>query len=125
MDINKFVAEWNGKYNNEDGVYGPQCVDIVKEWEKENGWVISHGNAIDYAKGEPGFTWTPNTSTGVPPAGALVVFQVGEYGHIAIALSGSNDKTLITFEQNDPLGSVCHIHNYNYLNPRCLGWLHK
>ena len=125
MDINAFVNEWNGKHCDMDGVYGPQCVDLVKEWEKENGWTISHGNAIDYAKGEPGFTFFKNTTAGVPPSGSIVVFQVGPYGHVGIAMPGCNTRVLVCFQQNDPLGSVCHIKNYNYLNPKCLGWLVK
>lgn len=125
MDIQSFINEWNGKYNNEDGAYGPQCTDIVKSWEKENGWTISHGNAIDYAKGEPGFTFHANTPSYVPPVGAIAVFQIGQYGHVGIVAPGTNVRTLVCFEQNDPLGSVCHLHNYNYISPKALGFLVK
>ncbi len=122
IDINNFVVRWNGKVCN-TGPYPDQCVNLIKEWEKENGWPTTYGNAIDYAKGQPGWTWVNNTPTGVPPPGSIVVFQVGQFGHVALALSGSNAHTLVSFEQNDPLGSPCHVHNYNYLSPKCLGWL--
>lgn len=125
IDINAFVTKWNGKECN-TGEYPDQCVNIIKEWEKENGWNTTYGNAIQYWTGtEPGWTKVANTPEGVPPVGAIAVFQVGQYGHVALCLAGSNTNTLVTFEQNDPLGSYCHVHNYNYLSPKCLGWLIK
>ena len=122
IDINGFVAKWNGQ-ECETGPYRDQCVNLIKEWEAENGWPTTYGNAIDYAKGQPGWTWVGNTPAGVPPAAAIAVFRVGQYGHVALVLPGSNTRTLVTFEQNDPLGSSCHVHNYDYLRPVCLGWL--
>jgi surface antigen len=125
IDINQFVEKWNGKECN-TGPYPDQCVNVIKEWCAENGWPTTWGNAIDYwNNGEAGWTKTANTPTGVPPAGAIAVFNVGQYGHVALVLPGSNQLTLVTFEQNDPLGSYCHVHNYNYLRPQCLGWLTK
>ncbi len=134
IDIHAFVAKWNGKVI--PGPIADQCVNVIKEWEKENGWSTTFGNAIDYSKGQAGWQWIKNTPTGVPPAGAAVVFQEPmvwdsqskiwvEYGHIALAYTGSNQKVLVTFEQNDPLGSAAHIKDYNYINPKCLGWLVK
>lgn len=122
IDIHKFVEKWNGVECN-NGPYKDQCVNLIKQWEAENGWPTTYGNAIDYAKGQPGWKFVKNTPTGVPPVGAIAVFKVGEFGHVVLVLPGSNQRTLVAFEQNDPLGSPCHVRNYNYVSPQCLGWL--
>lgn len=147
MNINQFVSEWNGKHVEADGSQPnsdtyDQCVDLVKEWEKENGWnPITHGNAIDYAKGESGYTWVPNSTTdssNYPTPGDLVVFALGVYGHVGICVS-ANFHAVSVFQQNAPEagytrivdgktvfypGSPCNIATYNYIKPVCVGWLH-
>ncbi len=122
IDLNAFVQKWSGQ-DCKTGPYDDQCVNLVREWELENGWTMTYGNAIDYAKGQPGWTWHPNTPTNFPPPGAIAVFKVGIYGHVGIAMPGCNARNLILFEQNDPLGSYCHIHTYDYIRPQCLGYL--
>ena len=35
MNITQFFLKYNGKYLDEDGVYGAQCVDVIKAYFKE------------------------------------------------------------------------------------------
>ena len=134
-----FFAEWNGHYTNCGGGtlasgMAYQCVCLAKQWEEYQGWTpLTHGNAIKYWEdGESGYTKVENTPEGIPPVGALVIFEEGEYGHIAIAAPDCTVRNCVVFQQNAPeagttthAGSPCNLETYNYEKPKCLGWLIK
>lgn len=126
-DINAFVQEWNGKYVGSPIAGVHQCVALVKQWEAENGWETTWGNAIDYwTHGEAHYNKVANNPSNLnqfPPAGALVVFEIGQYGHIGIALPGTNGHHIVLFNQNDPIGKVSDVLTFDYVHPKCLGWL--
>ncbi|MBA3678590.1 hypothetical protein H0W80_00080 [Candidatus Saccharibacteria bacterium] len=76
------------------------------------------GTRTDY------FTTVPNTPSGVPPYGSIVVFNGrvgGGYGHTGVAIEGSDTNVVRIIQQNDPMGSGASIKIYNYNN--VMGWL--
>jgi len=119
-----FINKWEGKTCGSG-----QCVAVAQDWAVADGAPIpNHAYACQYANtNPPGWRWVPNTPTGVPSPGVLVVWGAYPgaglpYGHIAIEDYG-NANAFASFDQNWPIGSKCHIqpHNYNYV----LGWLHR
>lgn len=121
--MNEFVNSLNGKYLDWDGVYPNQCVDICKKWESYNGWPIISGNAISQPNNfdKNFYEWIPNSPTGVPSEGDLVIWGMKPYGHIAIFIEG-NTSSFRSFDQNYPTGTPCHIQNHTYNN--VIGWIH-
>lgn len=126
MTIKEFFDKWNNVGCDFDGVYGFQCVDVFKQFNKDVvGGLNVNGNAIDYWTTYPtGFySKVANTPTGVPIEGDVMIWgkTLGQYGHIAIFHTGNADK-FVSFDQNYPLGSVCHFQSHDYKG--VLGWLH-
>lgn len=39
MDLNEFVTKYNNKYIDTDGVYGHQCVDLIKQYTLDVFWI--------------------------------------------------------------------------------------
>lgn len=110
MNYLEFKNKWIGKRVDFDGVYGFQCVDLVKQYMHEcyglnpGAW----GDAIDY--------WNKTNSTVLtkfdksltpnPPQGSIVIFygNAGNvYGHIGI-VDGITDASVNTLEQNGSTG---------------------
>lgn len=123
MNLQDFINRWRGKKIDYDGVYSNQCVDLIKQYFKELGLFIPHGNAIDYQKNaHDGVIWIKNTPSGVPISGDVIVWGMKPYGHVGIFVEG-DVKSFRSFDQNWPnaKGEPCEIHNHNYTN--VLGWL--
>lgn len=122
MNQQELFIQWNGKKCDFDGVYGGQCVDIVKQYFQDVLNVTPfQGNAIDYwNKDVPGCTKITKTWYNYPKPGDLIVWNTGEFGHIAIC-NWVRTFDLGVFEQNNPVGSLCHFGSYSYKN--VLGWL--
>lgn len=60
----------------------------------------------------------------VPQLGDIVVWENaynGAGGHTGVATGSGNSSTFQAFEQNDPIGSYCHVKSYSYSH--VLGWL--
>lgn len=124
MILQDFINKWTGQGCDFDHFYGFQCKDIANQYAQDvNGKNLPAGNAIDMAKPVDGYDWIVNTPTGIPQSGDIIVWGkgVGAYGHIAIFIDG-NANTFRSFDQNWPVGSLCHIQEHNYNN--VLGWLH-
>lgn len=126
--LNSFVQQYNNKPADFDGYYGAQCMDLVNFWAKYLGLPSFWGNAIDLARqGSTRWAWVANTPTGVPPAGAVVVWgqstKAGTTaaGHTGIALTGATGSFFESFDQNWPTGSPCHVVKHSY--DGVLGWL--
>lgn len=125
MTLNEFVQRYNGKGIDEDGGYGFQCVDLVNQYVRDvlglKRWA---GNAVDKWENYPkkDYDRITNTPQNAPQAGDIIIWgkQVGEYGHIAVCLS-ANTNNFISFDQNWPLGTVCHTFQHSYFG--VLGWL--
>lgn len=124
MTFNEFYQGVNGKSLDYDGLYGYQCVDLVKvylDWcfgIKAGAW----GNAKDYwnnlnkANMSDYFYKVPNTRDLVVQRGDIVVWGAmsgNPYGHVAIGLSGDINH-FTSLDQNWGSNYVREIyHNYD------------
>jgi len=139
ISIVNFEKKWNGRYNNKDGAYGPQCFDIVNQWCGDNGWPTIKGMSAVGAitANSRAYTWIPNKPWNSPRTGDIVIMQGPAFSHIAIVES-ANVLTLRAFGQCWPkptlvnsrgqvyqVGSPCARVSYNYIRPKILGWLRK
>jgi len=122
--LKDFINQFNNKSLDYDGVYGGQCVDLAKKWLSVLGYSVTGawGNAIDWDKhgSMTDLEWIANTPTGVPQEGDLIVWGMKPYGHIAVFIEGNTNR-FTSFDQNYPVGSVCHVQEHNYSNVK--GWL--
>ena len=106
MTAKQFLDANVGKYYDYDGVYGMQCVDIIKKYFVD---VIGIGairnNAIDYWTNYPSahFTRIANTPSFLPKRGDIMIWGkgVGVYGHIAI-IHDANLSTFTSLDANWP-----------------------
>jgi len=107
-----------------DKAYGYQCVDLVNQFVVDRGLPrFTGGAAADMFGQSPGsYEWVRNTPSGVPPEGAIVVWDrgVGPWGHIAIARKGSTTSVLKTVDQNwnGRPDATAVDHNYSHV----IGW---
>ena len=122
----EFFIKYNNKFLDVDGVFGNQCVDVIKAYVKEVLGIIPviSGNAIDFWNYPPaGFTLIKNTPFNKPLPGDIIIWNTkysNPYGHIAV-VNWSRYFDVGVFEQNNPVGSPCHFGTHNYKN--VLGWL--
>ena len=128
MKVEEFFAKYNGKGIDFDNYYGFQCVDLYRQYCKEcleypqspgvgGAYEIWDTYLKDY------FERISNTPDGVPELGDIVIWSKnagGGYGHVGVFNSGNLDS-FVSFDQNWPVGSLCHFQNHNYTN--VLGWL--
>jgi hypothetical protein len=134
MKPQEFFDKYTGKAIDFDGRYGNQCVDSFNQYLKE---VLGIGNPIqmfpvmsayqiwDYGKNNPHFTRIENTPTGIPQEGDIIIWANDKNfpdGHVAIFQSG-DVNSFVSFDQNYPMGSLCHFQTHNYTNPKVIGWL--
>lgn len=127
MTFDEFLAQYNGKTNvgNTPENKG-QCVGLASVWIDALKGPHVWGDAKDmYQNADTNFfEKIPNSLTAVPRKGDIVIWN-GTFnrgpGHVAIATGKGDTKTFEVFEQNNPLGSNCHLRtysNYNYVT----GW---
>ena len=125
MTLSEFLERWNGEYIEIAGSANAmfQCTDAANCYIRDIlGFpIIEWTNAKDFpSKAGDLYDWIPNTPTGVPLEGDLVVWGSGVAGHIAIFLEG-NATSFRSFDQNYPLGSPCHVQGHTYSN--VIGWM--
>lgn len=133
MDYDGFLNRWLGKAIDWDGVYGPQCVDLICEYLSDNNkrQCIAWANAKDWANHpamRSDFDWTdnnPNDFNQIPSRGDIIVWggglpNSGGYGHIAIWDMVTGAGRFQSLDQNWG-GQYVHFvpnHNWDYI----LGW---
>ncbi len=125
MTYDEFLAKWNGKLCDFDGYYGYQCMDLAHQFAVEvNGQDIPAAPAAKdvWTKESPGYEKFENTPEAVPEKGDIIIWgvEVGPYGHIAVFDHGDVNG-FVSFDQNWPINSSCHLQNHNYKG--VLGWL--
>ena len=131
MKLKEFLEKYNGKFIDFDGAWGNQCFDLFHQYVVEvlgitDGRVLAAPaakdifNNFDNLYGHENFERIPNTPTGVPLEGDIVIFGSGTYGHVCIFIDGNVNK-FNSFDQNYPTGSPCHVQSHTYSG--CLGWL--
>lgn|SRR3990167_1365224 len=135
MTFQEFIEKFNGKYIDFDGVYGAQCVDLIRYYIVEvlgisNNTIKPVAGAKDMFEkydtlvDKNVFERIPNTPTGVAEESDIVLWGAtsgNPYGHVALFVEGDTNS-FRSFDQNFPVGSPCHIQNHSYSN--VLGWLH-
>ena len=111
MSYASFKNQWLGKRVDYDGVYGYQCVDLIKQYMaqefglKPGAW----GNAIDYwTKTNPAILTKFDKVASTNAVQGDVVVMYGNsgnvYGHIGIAESQTS-TTVTILEQNGSTGN--------------------
>jgi len=127
MTLDELITKYNGKGIDFDNYYGFQCMDLYRQYVKEclglpqSPAVAGAKNVWDtYLKDK--YDRFDNSPTAVPIKGDIIIWGegAGTYGHIAIC-TDANINDLKSFDQNWPVGSLCHIQPHNYTN--ILGWL--
>ena len=127
-NLEEFFAKYNNKGIDFDGYYGFQCMDLYRQYVKEalnvrqSPSVRGASDVWDtYLKTV--YDRIDNTPEAVPEKGDIVIWndRAGNgFGHIAIFASG-DVNSFTSFDQNWPVGSLCHFQPHNYKN--ILGWI--
>ena len=138
LPIDEFVNKYNGVKVDYDKVFGPQCVDLFRQWADEGLDIPEHtgscsttGGAkdlfIDYPKmplEKKYFYRYSKTSKGFVPGDILIwdSTKTNSFGHVAIYL-GKINNDLIVFEQDGFKIDGAKINLKSKEN--CLGFLRK
>jgi hypothetical protein len=127
MTFENFLGTYNGKTNvgNTTANKG-QCVGLVAVWIESLNLPHVWGDAFDMFVNadEKFFEKILNTPEALPIAGDIIIWSKkfnGTVGHTGLCTGTANLDTFEAFEQNDPLGSNCHLKTYNY--NFVYGWL--
>lgn len=129
ITFDEFIKKYDGKAIDFDGAYGNQCFDLYRQYCKEvlgipqsppTGTTGAVTIATNYLKEY--LDKYENTPTGVPEKGDIVVWgkTYGPYGHVAVFIEG-DVNSFISFDQNDPIGTLCHKQKHTYKGVLC--WL--
>lgn len=102
-----------------------QCVGLVEVWIDQLGLPHVWGNAKDLLEyADPcHYRVVPNAPLNFPLPGDIIVWDGtwgGGFGHCGICVSAAV-MHFVAFEQNDPIGSPPHEHEYSY--DGVIGWL--
>lgn len=121
MKFSKFIDTYKvGKGYDFDGVYGDQCVDLIKFYIRDvlDGKVESIGNAVEYWNKRNGKylkkLFKPVTGGQMAKRGDVFVRMSGKCGHVGVVTSADKEK-FNTIEQNaGGSGVVSHeTHKYS------------
>lgn len=114
MTMDNWVTANLGKGIDYDGVYGVQCVDLIKHFIKNVLGVTpqSIGNAIEYYNKRKtssyltnNFTWIDNTASFVPAKGDIAVFTSNSgNGHVSVCTGEGTTSYFYSYDQNYPSG---------------------
>lgn len=118
--VKQLIAKYEGQYAEKGGSPEAmnQCVDLANAYISEflGHDVILGADADMFPSRCMDFCdWIPYVSGSVPQVGDIMIWDCGNYGHIAIFVEG-NSRSFISFDQNWPEGSVCHKQSHNYQN---------
>ena len=112
MTFDNWVKAYLGKGINYDGVYGVQCVDLIKHYVKNVLGVTpqSIGNAIEYYNKRNtssyltnNFVWFSNTPSFIPQKGDICVFtSKSGHGHVSVATGEGTTRYFYSYDQNYP-----------------------
>lgn len=127
LTLDEFIAKYNSKGIDFDGAYGNQCMDLYRQYVKEciggqQSAPVPSAKDVWETYNKDTFERIPNTPTGVPSRGDVIIWgtTLGVHGHIAVFVEG-NQNSFNSFDQNYPLKSPCHIQPHTYKG--VLGWL--
>jgi len=128
LTFDEFVAKYNDKFLEVAGSSDAlnQCVDLANGYLRDvlNLPIVEWTNAKDFPLqvNPNNFEYILDAPGIVPQKGDLVIWNSGTWGHIAICLYVDVEIPWFTsFDENWPLGSVCHKVDHSYTN--VVGWL--
>jgi hypothetical protein len=127
MTFENFLGTYNGKANVGNTTENKgQCVGLVAVWIESLNLPHVWGDAFDMFVNadEKFFEKILNTPEALPKAGDIIIWSKkfnGTVGHTGLCTGTANLDTFECFEQNDPIGSNCHLKTYNY--NFVYGWL--
>lgn len=122
MNLQDFISKYNGKK-----VGSGQCVALYRKYCEEV--LRSPQSPLVVGAADIWNTYLsayyeriPNTPTGVPKEGDIVIWdrKLNGYGHVSMFKSG-NVFSFTSFDQNWLLDGLCHIQKHSYKH--VLGWL--
>ena len=141
MELKEFIQKYNGQKVDFDGVYGAQCVDLVRQYFKDvwelpfqpegvegaKDFYFKHESRMAQKRMMNCIMYHPGM---VPPAGAVVVFGenivdgkvLNQYGHIGICIEAT-ESSILLFEQDGIKQDGAKLVEWQY--GRVLGWLVK
>lgn len=133
MTFFESFRKWNGKFVNVDNAYGAQCMDWMHQF-KLDVFGLDRTNLqspsakalwlnFPNVKGSKYFKKMINYPWAIPKQGDIMLWTVGEFGHVAIFNEG-NLWRFSSIDQNWPLNSPVHIQEHNYFG-KLAGWLRK
>lgn len=108
MKLDEFIAKYNGKKVDFDGAFGPQCVDLYRQYCKDV-HQIPHTGVVDgakdlylnYVKLPLEVQYFDKKNQGL--CGDVVVWNsspTNKYGHVAIYLGTIDENNILVFEQD-------------------------
>jgi len=126
--VDRFYARTSNQAINSCGGIKGQCVAGVQSYTNVElgiggcpAFPVAGAKDMFGTRGDA-FTWVRNTPNGVPPRGAIMVWNGnvgGGWGHTGVVTS-ANTNTFDCYQQNDPYNSGMHVKTYNYNN--VIGW---
>lgn len=133
-----FIKKYTNKYIDYDGQYGPQCVDLFREYnaqvlgilsDDQPAGVVGARHFFENFERDPKlmahFMKIKNTLAFVPREGDVAFWdsKYGPYGHVAIHTDKANQAFFEAFSQNDPpkstknpKGTPCILKKYSYFH---------
>lgn len=127
MTVQDLINQFNGQSLTVTGPDAGQCTAIPHKWEQMLGLPIVYGNAVDtFANAGSDYTKIPNSPSGVPQAGDIVVWGqnsaigTSNVGHTAVATGQGDTAHFTSFDQNWPTGSNCRTVYHTY--DGVIGW---
>lgn len=132
MTLDAFRKRWLGKALDWwSSSPKPQCVDLVREWMHRGLGIskadmyraIPRGDAKTFYKNASSkfFSKVAYRKGRVPPKGAIVVWNHGKYGHVAIAKKKCTTDRMRTLDQNWSIDHRVTDEAHRYVD--CIGWL--
>ena len=128
MTLDQLIKKYDGEHVDYDYAFGPQCMDLYRKYVEEvlglpQSRPVSGAKKVWDTYLKTKYDSFPNTPKAVPNNGDIIVWNAmsnNRYGHIAIFVHG-NVKSFISFDQNWPVDSPCHLQQHGYSN--IIGWL--
>jgi len=130
--FDQFVKDNTNVGIDTDGAYGNQCMDLMHAYCRDvlglsDLSILAQPNAksvwTNFAnvKGHELFDKIPNTPTGVPLKGDIMLYDWSPDGHVDIFIQG-DVNSFRSFSQNFPTGSKSNVVNHPTYNG-VYGWL--
>lgn len=132
MTLDEFIVKYTNQTVDTDGVFGGQCMDLMHKYCQDvlglsDLSILAQPNAksvwTNYpnVKGHELFTQIPNTPTGVPIKGDIMLYDFNPDGHVDMFVQG-DVNSFRSFSQNFPTGSKSILVNHPNYNG-VYGWL--